>query len=199
MVNNTRTLDKTEMLVLLEMLSQELAAIGEKVSVYVVGGAGIAFIVDQFRTTTDIDVVVRFGLAALREAAAKVAIQVPGLEADWINNAFTGGEYSGGNCWPWFDQHHNDIGTLVFSSPNLSVECASPEMILALKTMTVRFKDIDDIRKLLAYTNIHSKQDLLENLFKYTGPRLFNTQGRRDAPVNINYNVDMILANIAPG
>ncbi|MDO5503722.1 MAG: hypothetical protein Q4G67_11165 [Actinomycetia bacterium] len=170
-------LDRKEILRLLSELDKELAQQNESVVVYVVVGANIAIAVDQSRTTADIDVVVKSGHDQMMKAASRVAAREPDLPADWINSDFTGGDNpTGGLFWQWFDRRDEDDPTIVRQGSALIVEAASPQMMLALKTLGNREQDLSDTYQLMRLTNIMTPEGLGKNLARFTGPRIFQAQ-----------------------
>lgn len=163
---------------LLGKLNAELERRGQKVVVYVVGGANMALAVDSVRTTTDIDAVVKHGHQQLTAAAAAVAGTEPGLAPDWINSEFTGGDNpTGGLIWQWFDKRDDDEPVSLFEGSGLDVQGASAEMMLALKTLANRDQDISDAHKLMRRTGIVTPTGLGRNLARFTGRRIFEVQG----------------------
>ncbi len=177
MSENKKVLTKEEILRLLTRLDTDLAEHGQKATIYIVGGANIALAVDTTRTTTDIDVVVKRGLSTIVEAARRVAASEPGLGDDWLNAEFTNNQYDSGMTWSWLDNKEVDNPGTVYVGRNLQVELASPEMILALKTLVQRPQDLDDIYKLMRITGIKTPLELGRNLARFTGRRIFDMQG----------------------
>lgn len=176
MSENQQDLGREDIERLLSKLGEVLARRGQRLVLYVVGGANIALAIDNTRVTKDIDVVVKAGKQYLQAAAAEVAATEPGLSPDWINTEFTGDTYDGGMTWSWFDNKGNDTPTRKQYGTSLEVQLASPEMILALKTLAGRPKDIEDIAKLMRLTGIRTPLELGKNLYRFTGRRIFDAQ-----------------------
>ena len=170
---------------LFKQLDQALKAQGDVVWIYVVGGANIALVIDGSRSTSDIDVVVRRGMDALARAAATVAKSNPGLQADWINTEFTGNTYDGGITWSWFDNQHLDEPETFYESDNLKVELASTLMLLALKALDTRPQGRADLYNLMRLTGLRTKQEVGANLRRFTGDRLFESQGKPGTFVHV--------------
>ena len=170
-------LERNRIQELLGLLDDELVRQGHRATVYVVGGANIALAVDGERGTEDIDVVIKNGLDHLRAAALEVARQ-ESLPADWINSQFAGADGGGGITWQWMDNKESDEPTVAYSGQGLHVELASPEMMLALKTLATRPQDVRDAHKLMRMTGIGIKDPgaLGRNLARFTGPRIFRSQ-----------------------
>lgn len=154
--------------------------------IYVVVGANIAMAVDESRTTTDIDVVVKRGFDVVFDAARAVARDEIGLGDDWVNAAFTGNTPGGGIAWSWFDNRDRDTPATVFKGSALLVELASPEMMLALKTLAQRPQDMDDIYTLMRRTEIRTPEGIGRNLARFTGRRIFDAQGEPGMFINID-------------
>lgn len=177
MADNALDLSADDLRRLLKKVDRELVRLGQKVTVYVVGGANIALAIDGSRTTTDVDAVVKAGFEHLRRAASAVAATEPGLNSDWINTEFTGGDNPvGGLFWSWFDNRDADRPKIELPGDGLTVELASPEMMLALKTLANRDQDISDIIKLMRLTGVRTREEIGKNLAKFTGPRIFQAQ-----------------------
>lgn len=195
MADNRKDLTRQEMIRLLEELDGELTRRGERAVLYVVGGANIALAIDGSRTTTDIDVVVKRGFDIVFEAVAAVASREPGLGEDWLNAAFTGNTPDGGLTWPWLDERDSDTPTTAFKGASLHVELASPEMMLALKTLAQRPQDMDDIYKLMRMSGINTPREIGRNLHRFTGRRIFDAQGSPGMFIHI----DPLFRNIFDG
>jgi uncharacterized nucleotidyltransferase DUF6036 len=127
-------LDRDGLLVALKSLDGELAAIGVRGEVFVVGGAAMALAYDARRATVDVDAIF-VPAAEVREAASRVAQRL-GIEADWLNDGAKA-------FMPGPDPER--IG--VFEGDHLSVAAASPRYLLAMKLLAARVeRDQDDIR-----------------------------------------------------
>jgi hypothetical protein len=176
MSDNLKALNRDDILLLLVKVDAELASNGHRAVVYVVGGANIALAIDNTRSTTDVDVVIKRGAEQVRAAAARVAADEPGLGADWLNSEFQGDSGSG-ITWQWFDQRDQDKPITIHEGDGLTVELASAEMMLALKTLAGRPRDMADIHQLMRLTDIRTREDLGRNLARFTGRRIFDAQG----------------------
>ncbi|MDR0593845.1 MAG: hypothetical protein LBG60_11425 [Bifidobacteriaceae bacterium] len=194
MARNTKQMDGADLRRLLGKLDEKLVARGGRASMYVVGGANIALSLDARRTTFDIDAVIQSGRAELLEAAKEVAAGEDGLGEDWPNTAFT--DYGeGGITWQWFDRKELDQPTTAFQGRALTVELASPEMMLALKTLAGRPQDWDDAYKLMRLTGIRTPEQLGRNLARFTGERIFRAQGGPGMFLRIDPEFKELLAN----
>ncbi|MGF7238329.1 MAG: DUF6036 family nucleotidyltransferase [Frankia sp.] len=73
---------------LLEELNEELGRRGAKADLFLVGGAALALVYDQTRSTRDLDAVF-LPTEVVRSAAGSLA-ERHGLPADWLNDAVKG-------------------------------------------------------------------------------------------------------------
>ncbi len=183
---------------LLGLLDQELQRRGQAAKLYVVGGANITLALDQSRTTNDIDVVVKQGFDIVFDAAKAVSDAEPGLGPDWMNSDFTAGKPDGGMSWSWMDNKEKDQPSIGYQGPALTVELASPRMMLALKTLANRAKDRADIYLLMEATGIRTPDELGRNLAQFTGRRIFDEQGRPGMPFHIDPAFSDIFEDAPP-
>lgn len=195
MANNDRELDAAEIERLLHRLDDVLGERGQQVVLYIVGGANMALAVDSRRSTTDVDAVVKRGFDVVFDAAAEVARTEPGLSPDWLNPEFTGGTPDGGLAWSFFDNQDDDEPSTLFAGKSLTVELASPEMMLALKTLAGRDRDMNDIYELMRMTGIQTSQGLGRNLVRFTGQRIIQEQRNPGMPHHIDPAFRFILDN----
>lgn len=195
MAENKTDLTREDIHRLIRKLDAELAERGNRAVIYAVGGANIALAVDGSRTTTDIDVVVKRGFTVVFDAARAVARTEAGLGDDWINAAFTEGKPDGGITWQWFDNADDDQPSTAFAGSALHLELASPEMVLALKTLAQRPQDMDDIYTLMRMTDIKTPEDVGRNLARFTGRRIFDAQGQPGMFIRIDPQFRNIFDN----
>lgn len=191
----SRELNAAEIERLLHKLDDVLSERGHQVVLYVVGGANMALAVNGRRSTTDVDAVVKHGFDVVFDAAAEVAQTEPGLSPDWLNAEFTGGTPNGGLAWSFFDNRDDDEPSTLFAGTSLTVELASPEMMLALKTLAQRDRDMDDIYELMRMTGIRAPQELGRNLVRFTGPRIIREQRSPWMPHHIDPSFTFIMEN----
>jgi hypothetical protein len=149
-------LDRDGLLVALRSLDDELAAVGVRGEVFVVGGAAMALAYDARRATVDVDAIF-VPAAEVRDAAARVAQRLD-LEADWLNDGAKA-------FMPGPDPER--IG--VFEGDHLSVAAASPRYLLAMKLLASRVeRDQDDIRflyELCGFSTAAEGLDLVESTY----------------------------------
>ncbi|GAB3815781.1 hypothetical protein GCM10028820_13930 [Tessaracoccus terricola] len=188
-------LDRARLMWLLEELDKELLQRGQRARLYVVGGANMALAIDETRTTADVDSVVKEGWGVVFDAAEAVASRESGVPLDWLNSDFTGGTPDGGIAWSWMDEAAADTPAVGYAGDALTLELASPEMMLALKTLAQRDKDLADIYVLMRLTGIRSAEALGRNLARFTGRRIFDDQGRPGMPFHIDPAFSRILDN----
>jgi len=184
---------------LLHRLDDDLWQHGEKAAIYVVGGANIALAVDARRTTTDIDFVAKSGMEAVLAAAERIAATEPDLRlgSDWINSVFTANG-RGGMTWSWFDKKDDDTPTTILDGKALRVELASPQMMLALKTLASRPRDVEDAWTLMRLTGICTPLAIGRNLARFTGRRIFDEQGSPSMYLHIDPQFPHLFAELPP-
>ena len=134
-----------------EILSRSRAS----ARVYIVGGAAMALAYDDDRYTRDIDGLITDGYAELTEAVREVARR-RGLPSSWLN------EQASSYIPPGEDRR----GRAVFDHPALRVIAASPERMLAMKVMSARRADIEDIRTLLGILGFTAAAEVWEAVQK---------------------------------
>jgi hypothetical protein len=121
-----------EMRALLTELGARLHAAGVEATLYIVGGAAIAFELDVRRVTADIDAVFHPEMTVRAEVAAMA--NEKGLPQGWLNDnarAFVPG---------------GDDDAVPFTVPGMSVALASPRHLLAMKMAAARpGQDLDDL------------------------------------------------------
>jgi hypothetical protein len=144
-------LTKDDILRLLELLDEELAAVDVEGEVYLVGGAVMCLALDARPATRDVDALFR-PAREVREAAARVAART-GMPANWLNDAVKG----------YLDERADFDPYLEL--PHLRVFVARPEYLLSMKCASMRlgeeFHDLEDVRYLLRYLNITSGDEAL--------------------------------------
>ena len=124
-----RELSVADLSAALTALSDKLAARGVSASIYVVGGAAIAARHDQRRLTVDVDAAISDPVPVL--AAAREVAQEMGLVDDWLNSRATA-------FMPSFDLPSP-------AGPGLTVEYAPDEVLLAMKVLAERERDVADL------------------------------------------------------
>ena len=122
-------------------LDTELGKTGDSTEIYIAGGARMMYELKPERLTKDVDAVIRNGRNALQNAAARLQKEHR-LRQGWLNDNVTGLLPVG-----------RDAGEVtIFEGRHLTVHGASPRRMLALKIASLRDKDRDDIRTLMAAT-----------------------------------------------
>jgi hypothetical protein len=148
---------RAEILEALQALGDELSRQGVRGQIFVVGGAAMALAYSTRRVTKDIDAVFE-PKSAIYEAAAKVA-EAHGLPEDWLNDAAKG-------FMPGTDEHPRPVPDI----QGIEITTASPQYLLAMKLMAMRFgEDDEDIEVLVRECGLHSAQEALE-LLKHMYP-----------------------------
>jgi hypothetical protein len=148
---------KAEILRLLRAPNKELRAEGTKGTVNLVGGAVMCLAFDARPATRDIDASFKPSVA-VRAAAVRVAAK-ENITDHWLNDAAKT-YLSDNESYNRFEQ-----------MDHLTVFCAAPEYMLAMKCLAVRFgegfQDLNDIRYLLTHLAIEKYEDALEIIEKY--------------------------------
>lgn len=120
-------------------LSEQLASVGSRAEIIVVGGAAIVMLFGARESTKDVDAYFLTPEASLiREAAARVALNLD-LPSDWLNDGAKG--------------YLVDItaGDILYEGSNLLVRAASSTQLLAMKSAAWRDAvDRDDAKLLLS-------------------------------------------------
>jgi hypothetical protein len=142
-------MDRKEIIDALTHLAAELDRRGVSAEMYVVGGAAIALVFDERRSTRDIDAVFE-PKNVVYEAATVVADQLK-LPGGWLNDAVKG-----------FLESEDPAAAPVLDLPGLRVLVASPETLLALKVLAHRVgEDEEDVRLLASRLGLQSADQVL--------------------------------------
>jgi len=150
-----RLLGRAEILDLFEDLSAELARRGIRADVFLVGGAAMAVAYDGRRSTRDLDAVFE-PKDEVYAAAATVADQRD-LPVDWLNDAVKG-----------FLPGDDPRSRVAYESGSLRVDVASPQYLLAMKLLSARDQDVEDIAalyRLCGFTTAAQGLDLVESVY----------------------------------
>lgn len=137
-------------------LNAELARLGVKGEVGVVGGAAMVLAFNARESTRDVDAVFEPS-STLRAAAARVAKDL-GLPADWLNDAAKG--YMPADTQP---------RSIQLDLPNLVVWTPPPQYLLAMKAIAARFdsNDAQDLRMLVGHLGLTRAEQVLEVVERY--------------------------------
>lgn len=161
-------LTKTEILQLLELLNEELAASDAKGELYLVGGAVMCLVLDAREATRDIDAFFK-PTQLIRQAAARVAERAK-VPNDWLNDAVKG-----------FLSPHGDFSSYLELS-HLRVYVAEPHYLLAMKAAAMRlgeeFHDLEDVRYLLRYLGISTVEQALAIVTRYFDEKTLHPKTR---------------------
>ena len=122
------------------------------VEIVVVGGAAIALQWDQTRTTRDVDVVSEGTPAVFWDVVAAVGRDAH-LEDDWLNAAARVKAPTGPTPGE---------PTKIYAGSNLRVYGASPHYVLAMKLLTGRNVDLQDIPVLLDAVQPETRDELYD-------------------------------------
>lgn len=145
-----RQLGRDELLENLEAVGRILDEHGIEANIYVIGGAAIALTINNRRTTSDVDAIVKTSNDAFRAAARMVAVQ-RNLPDDWCLDDVT--EFIS----------RNPVGVetpIVY--PGLSILVASPEHLLAMKVRAATARQADDLADIVYLANYLGLDDPAE-------------------------------------
>ncbi len=156
-----RAFTRARIVAALQALGDELTREGVRGQIFIVGGAAMALAYSTRRVTKDIDAVFE-PKSAIYAAATKVA-EAHDLPEGWLNDAVKG-------FVPGVDEHPRPLPDVA----GIEITTASPQYLLAMKLMAMRFgEDDEDIRILLRECDLHSTEEalaLLERLYQRQEP-----------------------------
>jgi hypothetical protein len=154
-------LSRERILVLFGELEVELARVGIRGDVFMVGGAAMAVAYDARPATRDIDAIWHPS-AEVRAAAARVAERHDDLDHDWLNDGVKG-------FLPGPDDGERRV---VYEGEHLTVSAASPEYLLATKLFASRVaRDEDDISTLIGLCGLDTVEAGLDLVERFYGTR----------------------------
>lgn len=148
-------LTRERMLAALERLGDVLQSRGVEAQLYIVGGAAMAFAYLSDRVTRDID-----AIALPAEAVFDVArelIDELDLPEEWLNDT----------AKAFLPDVSLTDGQIVLERPGIVVRTAPAEVVLAMKLLAARAKDIADIRLLAAMLEITTSEGLWAVFLRY--------------------------------
>lgn len=152
---------RAEILKALRALGDELSSQDVHGQIFIVGGAAMALAYSTRRVTKDIDAVFE-PKSSVYKAAARVAENL-GLPEDWLNDAAKG-------FMPGEDEDPRPVPDI----EGIEITTASPQYLLAMKLMAMRFgEDDEDIEILIEECGLHSAQEtlaLLQRLYPSREP-----------------------------
>jgi len=150
-------IDKKDILKLFSLLNSKLKKANTKSDLHVVGGAVMCLVLDARASTMDVDGLFK-PAAIVRKLAKQVGLDF-GVSENWLNDGVKG----------FFSKQGEFNNYLQLS--NLSIYCATPEYLLAMKCLAMRigaeFHDISDIQYLLRYLNIETYQQACKIISQY--------------------------------
>jgi predicted nucleotidyltransferase len=130
-------------------LGDRLVRRGVVADLYIFGGAAMALVYDSRRATRDIDAVFHPHGVVVEEA--RLVAEELGLPQWWLNEQASAYIAPGGDV----------AASRVFDHPGLRVSAASPEHLLAMKTLAARRRDADDIRVLVRHLGLTTVAQVL--------------------------------------
>jgi hypothetical protein len=154
-------LTRDRILGLFQELDGELAHLGVRGDVFVVGGAAMAVAYDARPATRDVDAIWHPS-SEVRTAAERVAANHHDVEADWLNDgvkAFLPGDDPGPQ-------------RVIYDGDHLTVSVPSPEYLLATKLLASRVsRDEEDILLLYRICGFTSVDEGMEVVDRYYARR----------------------------
>lgn len=152
---------RAKILTALQALGRDLTNQDVRGQIFIVGGAAMALAYSTRRVTKDIDAVFE-PKAVIYRAAARVADEL-GLPDDWLNDAVKA-----------FMPGPDDNARPLPEVRGIEITTASPQYLLAMKLMAMRFgEDDEDIEILLQQSGLHTARealDLLKRMYPYREP-----------------------------
>jgi len=145
----------------LRMLGQELQQRQITGEILLADGAVMLLVVQNREVTKDIDAYFPPGQAKDIREAAEIIARREGLPRHWLNDGVKGFFYTQPPTEIWAEY------------PGLRVYTTSLDYLLAMKVISSRPEDIDDIKALVKKLNIASAQDVLNIVKKYVPEQLF--------------------------
>ncbi len=148
-------LTREQMLTALRRLGEVLESRGVTGHLYVVGGAAIAFAYLNDRVTRDIDAIV----APTEDVftAAREITEELGLPEEWLNDT----------ARAFLPDVDTSQGTVALEAPGLVVRSAPAPVVLAMKLLAGRAKDVADIRLLAATLDLTKADDVWAVFLRY--------------------------------
>lgn len=143
----------------LEALVDELAARGASLNIQVVGGAAV--MIQAGRETLSQDVDALYSPSSNIDEAIKAVAKTYNWPITWLNDAVT-----------MFASHHDDVEDwkILITRAGVTVSVASCQLLLAMKLLAGRSRDIGDIVLLLRACDIVKRQEAID-IFEHYYPR----------------------------
>lgn len=161
-MNDNVTFDRSAILLLLNELGARLDARGVSAEFFIVGGSAMALAYDVRRLTRDIDGV--FVPKTEVYAEAKRMAEERGLPAGWLNDGVKG-------LLPPVNIENES--SVVHASKGVTVAVASPELLFAMKCISLRpLNDEDDVAFLAGLLSIRNAHDAVSMVERYYGDQV---------------------------
>ncbi len=144
------SLDRKKLHALFDELSDELRLQRARAQIYIVGGAAMSLAFSRERTTQDVDARIDAGHGRLTEAVRKVGRR-HGLGDSWLNEQAT---------WA-IPRSADSLARTLYESQYLSVSGASARHLLAMKLLSARGTDREDIAALSKHLGLKGPEDAI--------------------------------------
>lgn len=135
---------------LLENLGRRVARRGLHLDLFIVGGAALAMDFDRERVTADIDLKAKGSTDVLADLVEEIAVE-EGLPSGWLNTDAAAWVPPLEPTWP--------EGGKTFGG--LTVVVASAEVLLAMKLLSDRERDVDDMVALVRHLRVRDPREVV--------------------------------------
>lgn len=176
-VGHPRPMDRDEIEQFLRLVGTYLYEQGLTGEVLIVGGAYMSLVLRRRETTKDVDAYFAANAEAIRQAAARVALE-KGLPAGWLNDAVKGFLYTQPETTLWLE------------CPGLRVYAPHPSYIFAMKAIAGRPEDLNDLRALRETLGLASADEALGLVTRYVPERLLTPR--------VQYLIEDLFDDIEP-
>jgi hypothetical protein len=151
---------------LLAQLGERIARRGLRAELFIVGGAAMALVYDDRRTTSDIDAILHPRDEVLNEAAAMASEH--GLSAHWLSDAVR----------QMMPPAGDDAPRTLGEFGGLAISIGSPQYLLAMKAMVSRKSpsDLDDAARLCIALDVTTADQVERIVRRYFGTGTFGAQ-----------------------
>ncbi|MFH0926095.1 MAG: DUF6036 family nucleotidyltransferase [bacterium] len=137
----------------MNILNNELTTLKISGEIILFGGASMCLVYDARTSTKDIDALYE-PKTIINQLVKKIA-ESNNLRDDWLNDSIKG-----------FISRNYDVKEFITLS-NLKIYTVSPQYLLAMKLLSGRDVDYDDIKYLISILGLHTSEEVYNILLKY--------------------------------